>query len=98
MAVEEEEGEVAVEVEAEEEADTVAKGVGTTPIPVMAHPSTEFVPLSKCSSVWLFSVIVLLFPTRVGVGACVHTHVSLYCGTTKCGSQSTKKSTLGCSY
>ena len=29
---------------------------------VPPHPSTEFVPLAKCSSVWLFSVNVLLFP------------------------------------
>ena len=83
MAVEEEEGEVdTVEVEAEEE-DTEAKCVGAhSPVVPTAHPSTEFVPLSKCSSMWLFSVNVLLFPAQVGVGACVHTHVSLYCGTT----------------
>ena len=78
MAEEEEEGEVeAVEVEAEEE---VSKGVGairSLVVPTALH-STEFVLLSKCSSVWLFSVNVLLFPTKVGVGACVHIHVSLY--------------------
>ena len=62
------------EVEAKEE-EAVVKCVRATHSPVVpppTHPPTEFVPVSNCSSVWIFSVKnVLLFPTRVRVGVCV---------------------------